>query len=116
MDLLLRETEHHGVPVLSLKGDLDLATVPRLRDRLVRAAAEHGGKTLVVDLDGVAFLDSTGLGVLVGGLRRMRSMGGDLALVSSSPALAETMALTGLDRVFAVHATVCDAVGVAAGG
>jgi anti-sigma B factor antagonist len=116
MDLVLRETDHDGVPVLSLSGEVDLATVPRLRDRLVQAAADHPGVTLIVDLDGVSLLDSAGLGVLVGGLRRMRSAGGDLALVCSSPTIAEIVTVTGLDRVFTIHARLVDAVGMVGRG
>jgi anti-sigma B factor antagonist len=116
MDLVVREYDHGGVPVLSLAGEVDLATVPRLRDRLVRAAAEHPATTVLVDLDGVTLIDSAGLGILVGGLRRMRATGGGLALVCSSPRLTEVLTAVGLDRVFDIHPTVAGGAGVVRNG
>ena len=97
MDLVLRHLDHGGVPVLSLAGEVDLATVPRLRDALVQAGHDHPGQRVVVDLDGVAFLDSTGLGVLVGGLRRIGAAGGDLLLVCSTPRLLDLLTQCRLD-------------------
>ena len=111
MDLVVRQLDGR-VPGLSVAGEVDMATAPRLRDALVQFAAEHPGATAVIDLDGVSFLDSLGLGVLVGGLRRMRTTGGDLALVCTSPRLLDLLALCRLDRVFEIHASVAEATGV----
>jgi anti-sigma B factor antagonist len=110
MDLVIREENHGGVAVLSLSGEIDLGTVPRLRDRLVRAAAAHRGTRLLVDLDGVTVLDSAGLGVLLGGLRRMRASGGDLVLVCASTRVGELLRSVNLDRVFSIHATLAGAM------
>jgi anti-sigma B factor antagonist len=112
MDIVLRQHSDGDVPVLSVAGEVDLATAPQLRDALVRVAAEHPGTVVVVDLDGVALLDSVGLGVLIGGLRRMRASGGDVALVCTTPRLIELLALCGLDRVFEIHPSVAAAAGV----
>ncbi len=98
--------------MLSVSGEVDLATVPRLRDRLVRLATEHPGAIVVVDLDGVTFIDSAGLGVLVGGHRRLRARGGALHLVVSDPRLVELFSSSGLDAVLTIHATLVEAVGV----
>jgi len=114
MDLVLHAYVRAGVPVLSVGGEVDLATVPRLRGQLVRMAAEHPGATGVVDLAGLVFIDSAGLGVLVGALGRMRSHGGDLVLASCPPRLVELLALTGLDRALVAHPTVEAAVSAAA--
>jgi anti-sigma B factor antagonist len=111
MDLVLRPLDLGGVPVLSVGGEVDMATAPRLRDALVQLAAEHPGCVAVLDLDGVAFIDSVGLGVLVGGLRRMRTAGGDLTLVCSTPRLTEVLMLCRLDRVFEIHPNVAAASG-----
>lgn len=111
MDLVVQHLDHGGVPVLSLAGEVDLATVPLLRDALVRSAAEHPGATLAVDLDGVAFLDSMGLGVLVGGLRRFRRSGGDVVLVCSTPRLLDVLAQCRLDRVFEIHSNLSSVAG-----
>jgi anti-sigma B factor antagonist len=97
MDLTLHADEQGPLPVLFVGGEIDLATLPRLRDRLVRMATDHPGATIAVDLAGVVFVDSAGLGVLVGGLGRMRAHGGDLVLVAPPERLADLLRLTGLD-------------------
>ena len=84
-----------------LRGDLDLATAPELRECLVKIIDE--GARIVVDLDAVDFLDSAGLGILVGGLRRARTRGGDLELVCSHGQVLRPLEITGLDRTFTIH-------------
>jgi anti-sigma B factor antagonist len=116
MDLVLRAFEHDGVPVLTLGGEMDLATLPRLRMHLSRLAADHPGTTVLVDLDGVTAIDDTGLGALVGGLSRAVATGGDLQLVCSSERLLEQLRTCRLDRVFEIHATLADALGRSSDG
>jgi|SRR5829696_1983690 len=106
MDLVVRQHDHGGVPVLSLAGELDLTTIGQARDALVHAASLHPGQRLAVDLDGVSFLDSMGMGVLVGALRRVLASGGDLVLVCSTPRLLDLLALCRLDRVFEIFPSV----------
>src|SRR6476659_6969698 len=106
MDLVVRQEDNGGVPVLTFAGELDLTTVPQARDALVQVASLHPGETVVVDLDGVSFLDAVGLGVLVGGLRRVRGTDGDLVLVCTTPRLLDVLNLTRLDRVFEIYSTV----------
>ena len=84
-----------------LRGDLDLGTSPELRECLVKVIEE--GERVVVDLEAVDFLDSAGLGILVGGLKRARSAGGELELVISSRDVLKPLEITGLDRVFTIH-------------
>jgi anti-sigma B factor antagonist len=104
MSTLGIEVERSGATtVLALRGELDLDSAQRLREELVEAIAED--TQVVVDLELVGFLDSVGLGVLVGGLKRARSHGGDLVLVCSSRAVLKPLEITGLDRVFTIHAT-----------
>ena len=110
MDLGLSISSSGEVPVLAIAGEVDLATVPRLRDQLVRLAGEHPGVPVVADLDAVTFIDSTGLGVLVGAQRRIRGRGGELHLVVSSPHLLDVLSMTRLDAVFPIHATLSSAV------
>ena len=110
MDLGLDVTEHDGVSVVEVRGEVDVSTAPRLRQALMELAAE-GRCDVVVVLDGVEFLDSTGLGVLVSGLKRFRTMGGDLILVCTRPRLLRVLELTRLDRAFAVYPDLAAAVG-----
>ncbi|HVC13747.1 MAG TPA: STAS domain-containing protein [Acidimicrobiales bacterium] len=99
-----------GVPVVSASGEIDVATAPPLRDRL-QALTTSGKSTVVVDLLGVTFLDSTALGVLVGALKRCREAGGDLPLVIDEPRILKVFEITGLTGVFPIFENVRDAVG-----
>jgi anti-sigma B factor antagonist len=90
--------------VLSLSGELDMATAPALRQAIVGAVSD-GATDLVLDLGEVSFCDSVGLGIIVGGLKRARSHGGDLRLRSVPARLAETLTLTGLDRAITVESS-----------
>lgn len=96
--------------VLDVRGEIDLYTSPQLRDAIDR---EVGGGTpkVLVDLAGVSFMDSSGLGVLVGSLKRSRERGGELALVCTEGSVLKVLTITGLDRVFPIHASVSDALG-----
>ena len=91
--------------VLEVGGEVDVYTAPGLRERLVELV-EHGARHVVVDLSRVEFLDSTGLGVLVGALKRLRAAGGTLGLVCSHERLLKIFRITALDRVFALYETV----------
>ncbi|MGH9089447.1 MAG: STAS domain-containing protein [Acidimicrobiales bacterium] len=106
----ITEDTSRDVPVVSAAGEIDVATAPPLRDRL-QALTASGKSTVVVDLLGVTFLDSTALGVLVGALKRCRESGGDLPLVITEPRILKVFEITGLTDVFPIHATVDDAVG-----
>ena len=98
MQLHGRQSVVGTVPVLALSGAVDLATVPVLRDSLVRLVGDHAGRLVAVDLDGVDVLDDCGLGVLLGAAGRARSRGGELVIVASDQRLRDRFALTGLDR------------------
>src|ERR1700720_2187392 len=95
--------------VLAVKGEVEVYTAPRLRERLVDLVSQ-GRLRIVVDLEGVDFLDSTGLGVLVGGLKRLRSNDGDLGLVCTQHRILKVFEITGLTKVFAIHDSVEAAV------
>ena len=109
MDLGLQVTEHAGSTVLAVQGEVDVYTAPRLREKLVELATQ-GKHHIVVDLEGVEFLDSTGLGVLVGGLKRLRSNDGDLVLVCTQHRILKVFEITGLTKVFSIHDSVDAAV------
>jgi anti-sigma B factor antagonist len=91
--------------VLEVGGEVDVYTAPRLRERLIELV-EGGARNVVVDLSRVEFLDSTGLGVLVGALKRLRAVNGTLGLVCAHERLLKIFRITALDRVFALYDSV----------
>jgi anti-sigma B factor antagonist len=88
-----------------------MTTAPRLREQVVQLVVD-GQPRVVLDLQGVDFLDSTGLGVLVGMLKRTRSQGGDLRLVSTRPALRKILELTALGGALPLSDDVTSAIGI----
>ena len=88
--------------VIELGGEVDLYTAPEFKERLVKVI-EEGKKQLVIDLSKATFIDSTTLGVLVGGVKRLRPAGGSLALVCTDQNITKIFEITGLDRVFPIH-------------
>jgi anti-sigma B factor antagonist len=100
-----------GWTVLAAVGELDLYTAPRLRDEVL-AAIDGGARQVAIDLNGVGFIDSTGLGILVACLKRLREQDGRMVLVApeSSP-LRRLLSLTGLEQVLPTHTALADAVG-----
>jgi anti-sigma B factor antagonist len=110
MDLGFTEETTGPTPVLELRGDADLSTLPLLHDRVYRFAGEQRGRHVVIDLDGLGSLDPVVLGVLIGARLQLRVGGGDLDLVCTSPALVALFEATGLDATFPLHATVAAAI------
>jgi anti-sigma B factor antagonist len=90
--------------IIELGGEIDLYTAPEFKERMV-ALIEDGKKRIVVDLSAATFIDSTTLGVLVGGVKRLRPAGGSLALVCTDQNITKIFEITGLDRVFPIHAS-----------
>ena len=109
MDLGLDVSERDGWAVLAVQGEVDVYTAPRFRERLIELVSQ-GKHRIVVNLEGVDFLDSTGLGVLVGGLKRLRSHEGDLTLVCTQHRILKVFEITGLTKVFSIHDSVDAAV------
>lgn len=91
-----------GLVVLS--GEVDIYTAPRFRECMIELL-DAGVDKLVIDLSAVTFIDSTALGVLIGGVRRVRAVGGAMTLVVTSRPVERVLSITGLDRVFDLHAT-----------
>ncbi|MFL5766494.1 MAG: STAS domain-containing protein [Actinomycetota bacterium] len=91
--------------VVDVKGEVDLYTSPRLRERIVELV-EDGHIRIVVNLEEVGFLDSSGLGALVGALKRVNERGGRLVLVCPEGSPLKVLTITGLDKVFAIHGSV----------
>jgi anti-sigma B factor antagonist len=103
LSLATRTVAEHTV--LEVGGEVDVYTAPRLRERLVELV-DAGARDVVVDLGGVEFLDSTGLGVLVGAMKRLRQANGTFGLVCSKEALLKIFRITALDQVFPIYPTI----------
>jgi anti-sigma B factor antagonist len=99
--------------VVAVSGEIDVYTAPKLREHLIDLVSS-GQYKLIVDLESVDFLDSTGLGVLVGGLKRVRTHDGSLDLVCSQDRILKIFRITGLTKVFAIHASIGEALSAAA--
>ena len=103
-ELSVAVRRERGVVIAAVTGDIDMSTVAGLRERLFRLA--DGGEPLIVDLNQVAFIDSTGLGVLIGAARRAAAHGTSLHAVCSRPQTRRLLWLTGVDRKIPLTATV----------
>ncbi|GAC1390954.1 MAG: anti-sigma factor antagonist BldG [Vulcanimicrobiaceae bacterium] len=100
------KTEHNGATMIfRLSGSFDLATAPTVRAALLEAAGESNHE-IIVDLTQVEFLDSTGLGALIGGHRRALENGGNVSLVINEGPIERLLNITGLMRVFKVYSTL----------
>ena len=109
MDLKLGHYAKDGIEVIDAQGEIDIYTAPRLRELLIDLVTK-GSYQLVVNLDKVGFVDSTGLGVLVGGLRRVRAHDGSLDLVGPRDRILKMLKITGLTEVFGIYETVDQAI------
>jgi anti-sigma B factor antagonist len=104
VDLTISTREAEGRTVVSVAGEIDVYTAPRLREEITELVAA-GTYDIVIDMSEVEFLDSTGLGVLVGGLKKVRAHDGTLQLVCSQDRLLKIFRITGLAKVFVIHDT-----------
>jgi anti-sigma B factor antagonist len=95
--------------IISLAGEVDLYTAPEFKQQLLEVIGQ-GGKQVVIDFSNTTFIDSTTLGVLVGGVKRLRTNGGQLSLVCSDRNITKIFEITGLDRVFTIYPTREEAV------
>jgi anti-sigma B factor antagonist len=113
----LRPADASGGPaavVLTVLGDLDMAGAPGLRQAVV-VEVVGGARLVVLDLTAVDFVDSAGLGVVVGALRRLRAHDGDLVVVCPEPRIRRVFEMCDLDRVFALYRDVDAAAAAMAG-
>ena len=98
-----------GVAVAHFTGRLDFTSAPDARDQFATAIT-GGQRKLIVDLSKVAFVDSAGLGSLIGGMRAARQAGGDLRIANPSEQARMLLSLTSLDQVLKIHSTIEEAV------
>ena len=109
MELTLSTRTAGPFEIIAVGGEIDVYTAPRLRESIV-SAIEDGHRRLIVDVEQVEFLDSTGLGVLVGGLKRVRAHEGSLRLVCTQERILKIFRITGPTKVFPIHDTVSEAL------
>lgn len=107
MDLTINQSEQDGVSVIAAVGDADVYTAPLLRDPL-REAAQAGN--VVLDLERCEFLDSTGLGVILGAKKLAQASGYDVAIAVSRDEIMRAFRITGLTNVLTIRGTVDEAV------
>ena len=109
MNLKLGHYNKDGIEVIDVGGKIDIYTAPRLRELLIDLVSKDNYQ-LIVNLERVEFLDSTGLGVLIGGLKRVRAHDGSLDLVCTRERILKLFRVTGLAKVFGIHETVDQAI------
>jgi anti-sigma B factor antagonist len=98
-----------GWTVVTVYGELDVASAPTLRERLIDLVS-GGSHMLVLDLEGLDFLDSTGLGAIISALKRARTNGGDLRLVCTQSRIRRLFEITALDKAFPLFPSLDDAI------
>lgn len=109
MELSVTTSRQDDVSVVTVAGEVDVYTAAQLRAALDEEIAA-GRARLVVDLDEVSFLDSTGLGVLVGRLKLVRNSSGWLRIVCRNERILRVFRITGLDKVFGIHSSLGEAL------
>jgi anti-sigma B factor antagonist len=106
----LDEESPEGAHVINVRGEIHVTTAPEFSQRLT-SAIEAGKKALVLDLSGVEFIDSTGLSVLLNGLRRINQLNGRMALVTENPTVLRLFHITKLDSTFDIFSDRESAIG-----
>ena len=104
LDIHIQEAD--GYTICRPNGELDAFTVSQFRESLAELSSR---KRLVIDLSGVPFIDSAGLGALIGGIRRTREQGGEVAVACNRATLIRLLRTTGFDRIVTVADTVEEA-------
>ena len=98
-----------GIALILLHGEADVHTCPRVK-QAIGELLDRGSLQLVVNLEGLEFLDSTALGVLIGSLRRARDRNGDLKLVCENPRILRILEVAGVKRLFAIYPSTAAAL------
>jgi anti-sigma B factor antagonist len=109
MELGVSRESVGGATVLSVRGEVDVYSAPTLSENLAQLL-EEGATAIVVDLSEVAFLDSTGLGALIGARSATEDADGRLAVVCTNDRILKLFTITGLDSVFEIFPTTAEAV------
>lgn len=115
VSVTIRRSEQPPWTVLTVGGDLDVVGAPDLRQAVVVAVAD-GARLIALDLSDLDFVDSFGIGAVVGALKRLRQRGGDLALVCPSSRIRRVFEICDLDRIIALHDSAASLAAPAASG
>ena len=108
-NLRIHSEQYDGWIVARVVGDLDVYTAPRLREFISDSVA-LGHTDVVLDLEGVGFLDSTGLSVMVAGLRKAKEAGGDLLIIKPNHQIQRILSITDLVKILPIHADIEEAL------
>lgn len=108
MELDIQSETDGKICVITLDGEVDVYTAPRLKEALIEQI-ESGCVNVLVNMEDVGFIDSSGLGVLVGGLRRAKERSGTIRLVCTRENILKVFRITGLDKVFPIFSTTEEA-------
>ncbi|MDQ2817687.1 MAG: STAS domain-containing protein [Candidatus Eremiobacteraeota bacterium] len=98
------------ISVVDLNGEIDVYTSPKVKETITDLI-DQGHYTLVINLEHVRYIDSTGLGVLIGGLKRVREHSGTVNLVCTNPQIKKIFDITGLVKIFGIYdseTTACE--------
>ncbi|MCL5105224.1 MAG: STAS domain-containing protein [Armatimonadetes bacterium] len=114
MDLQIVVRRRGGVPVIDLTGEVDAYTSARFREIMLETIDGDSG-SLVISMVDVEYIDSSGLGALVGGLKRVSERNGRIVIVCSKPQVRKVFEITGLEKVFPIYDEEDDAIGAVGG-
>ncbi|WP_344865402.1 STAS domain-containing protein [Planomonospora alba] len=106
MELKVSSRSHGDHAIVTIVGEIDLYTAPRLQSELTRILDESAPAFMVIDMSGVEFCDSTGMNVLLSAHKRLRERDGVLEMAAPRPAVRKILQVTGLDSVFTIHEAV----------
>ena len=109
MDLQIKIKNTHRVPIIELSGEVDAYTCSRFREAMIETI-DDGNASIIVSMKSVEYIDSSGLGTLVGGLKRASEQGGRIAIICTNPQIRKVFEITGLERVFPIYEAEEDAV------
>ena len=107
IEIRLKTSSQGSWTVVDVGGEIDLFSAPQLKERIAQLVDE-GNEWLVINLEKVDFMDSTGLGVLLGALKRVREREGSLAIVCPPGPVHRVLTLTGLHKVFSIYESLAD--------
>ena len=109
MNLKVNTRTVDGASIIDLQGEVDVYTAPELKQQIIDLL-DSGSQRVIVNLQSVDYLDSTALGVLIGGLKRLRERNGSLDLICPNPRIKRIFEITGLDKIFDIFNTEDEAL------